>query len=239
MHDPAAAPEASAPVIAAPAAAVVAPAQATPAALPTPPAPAAHTPAAQDDKEPHWLADRLRREGEAARKAILKDLGVENPKDAKAALDAYKADQEAKKSELQKAQEKAAAHEAKANERDAYRAAVEAQAQADLAALTPEQRAFVEDIAGDDPLKIAMTIRKARPTWAVAASPAAPAGQAPPAVPPIAAPASTAPPNTAPRPTTARTKFDEFADIERTNPKAAGLFYSLNQRAIEASRPST
>jgi hypothetical protein len=223
-----------------PAAAPIAAPPVAPAATPAPAAPA--TPAvpapAEPDKEPHWLPDRLRRAEEAARKAILKDLGVENPKDAKLALDAYKADQEAKKSELQKAQERAAALEAKANERDQYRSAVEAQAAADLASLTPEQRAAVEALAGDDPLKVSTAIRALRPTWAVSqtATPSAPV--APAAPPPMAAPVNTAAPAAAPRPTSPKSKWDEFQELERTNPRASGLFYSLNKLAIEASRPA-
>jgi hypothetical protein len=191
---------------------------------------------AEPEKEPHWLPDRLRRSEEAARKAILKELGVENPKDAKAALDAYKAVQEANKSELQKAQERAAALEAKANERDQYRSAVEAQAAADLASLSPEQRAAVEALAGDDPLKVSTAIRALRPTWAAPAAPGNPSAPAAPA--PMAAPANTAAPAAAPRPTSPKSKWDEFQELERTNPRAAGIFHTLNQRAIEASRPA-
>lgn len=241
MPEPIAAPEAP---IVAPAAAPAIPAG-VPAAAPAAPAtPAAAAPTvpivpapAEPEKEPHWLPDRLRRSEEAARKAILKELGVENPKDAKAALDAYKADQEAKKSELQRAQERAAALEAAAAERDQYRSAVEAQAAADLATLTPEQRAAVESLAGDNPLKVSNAIRALRPTWAAPAT-ASVAPTAPAAPAPMAAPANTAAPAAAPRPTSPKSKWDEFQELDRSNPRAAGLFYSLNKLAIEASRPA-
>lgn len=241
MPEPLTAPEA--PIVApagAPAIPAGVPAAAAPAAPMTPAAAAPAVPIvpanAEPEKEPHWLPDRLRRSEEAARKAILKELGVENPKDAKAALDAYKAVQEANKSELQKAQERAAALEAKANERDQYRSAVEAQAAADLASLSPEQRAAVEALAGDDPLKVSTAIRALRPTWAAPAAPGNPSAPAAPA--PMAAPANTAAPAAAPRPSSPKSKWDEFQDLDRSNPRAAGLFYSLNKLAIEASRPA-
>ena len=80
MPEPIAAPEAP---IVAPAAAPAIPAG-VPAAAPAAPAtPAAAAPTvpivpapAEPEKEPHWLPDRLRRSEEAARKAILKELGV-------------------------------------------------------------------------------------------------------------------------------------------------------------------
>ena len=241
MPEPIVAPEA--PIVAPAAAPVIpvgVPAAAAPAAPMTPAAAAPAVPIApanaEPEKEPHWLPDRLRRSEEAARKAILKELGVENPKDAKAALDAYKADQEAKKSELQKAQERAAALEAAAAERDQYRSAVEAQAAADLASLTPEQRAAVEALAGDNPLKVSTAIRALRPTWAVPAASVNPSAPAAPA--PMAAPANTAAPAAAPRPTSPKSKWDEFQELDRSNPRAAGLFYSLHKLAIEASRPA-
>jgi len=228
---------AAAPLAAAP----VAPAQPTPAtaahlpAAPTPAAPAA-APAQADDKEPHWLSGRLDR----AKKELLKELGVEDVKDAKAALAAFKADQEAKKSDLQKAQERAASLETAAKERDLYKTHVEASSKASLAALTEAQRAAVTRLAGDDPLRIADAIDVLRPTWAAAApagTTGAPAPVAPP--PPAPAPANTAPPAGAPPPATQRTKHDEYTALKNEGKRqAADLFYQVNKLEIERTRPA-
>jgi pyruvate dehydrogenase E2 component (dihydrolipoamide acetyltransferase) len=240
MSEPLAAPVAPAPASdpAAPAPA----AAATPAA-PTPAA-AAPTPAPQGDdaKEPHWLGDRLRRTEEAARKALLKDLGVEDPKDAKKALADYKARIEAEKSELQKANERAASNEAAAKERDVYRAKVETWAKAEFDKLGDAQKAAIERLAGDDPLKRADAIELLRPTWTNAAPPAGAAPAAAPAAPaapaPIAAPANIAPPPAAPRPSAVQTPWEKFKQIEKEQGSvAASLFYNFHSRDIETSRP--
>ncbi|MGK3981320.1 hypothetical protein WMF38_57515 [Sorangium sp. So ce118] len=241
MSEPLAAPVAPAP--AADPVAPAAPAAAAPPVAPTP-APAAPTPAPQGDdaKEPHWLGARLQRTEEAARKALLKELGVEDPKDAKKALADYKARVEAEKSELQKAQERAAANEAAAKERDIYRAKVETWAKGEFDKLSDAQKAAIERLAGDDPLRRADAIELLRPTWGSAA-PAAPAAPpvptAPAAPPPIPAPANIAPPAPAPRPSANQTKWEAFKQIEKEQgPVAASLFYQFNSRDIEASRPS-
>lgn len=244
MSEPLAAPTtaAAAPTSASDPAAPAPAAAATP-AVPTP-APAAPNPAPQSDdtKEPHWLAARLQRTEEAARKALLKDLGVEDPKDAKKALADYKARIEAEKSELQRANERAAALEAAAKERDVYRAKVETWAKAEFDGLNETQKAAIERIAGDDPLKRAEAIELLRPTWAIAAPaapvvPAAPA--APAAPPPIPAPANIAPPVAAPRPSAVQTPWEKFKQIEKEQGQyAASLFYQFNSRDIESSRPN-
>lgn len=240
MSEPLAAPVA--PATASDPAAPAPAATATP-AVPTP-APAAPTPATQSDDraEPHWLAARLQRTEEAARKALLKDLGVEDPKDAKKALADYKARIEAEKSELQKANERAASNEAAAKERDIYRAKVESWAKAEFDGLSEGQKAAIERLAGDDPLKRAEAIELLRPTWASAApavgAPAAAAPAAPAAPAPIAAPANIAPPPAAPRPSAVQTPWDKFQQIQKEQGQyAASLFYQLNSRDIETSRP--
>jgi hypothetical protein len=224
------------------------PATSAPAAAATPvvptPAPAAPTPATQSDdtKEPHWLAARLQRTEEAARKALLKDLGVEDPKDAKKALADYKARIEAEKSELQKAQERAASYEAAAKERDVYRAKVETWAKAQFDGLSETQKAAIERLAGDDPLKRADAIELLRPTWGTAAPATTVAATAPaatPTPPPIPAPANIAPPAPAPRPSAVQTPWEKFKQIEKEQgPYAAAVFYQFNSRDIEAARPN-
>jgi pyruvate dehydrogenase E2 component (dihydrolipoamide acetyltransferase) len=243
MFEPLAAPVAP-PSVAASDPAVPAPAAAAAPAVPTP-APAAPTPATQSDdaKEPHWLAARLQRHEEAARKSLLKELGVEDPKDAKKALADYKARVEAEKSDLQKANERAASNEAAAKERDVYRAKVEAWAKAEFDKLGDAQKAAIERLAGDDPLKRADAIELLRPTWGVSAPPAgaaapAAAPAAPTAPAPIAAPANIAPPPAAPRPSAVQTPWEKFKQIEKEQGSvAASLFYNFHSRDIETSRP--
>ena len=53
------------------------------------------------------------------------------------------------------------------------------------------------------------------------------------------APANSAPPPTAPRPSGAKTKWDEFSELNRKNPTAGGIFWNANRAAIEASRPAS
>lgn len=257
---PSDAPATPSPVPAPVAASVAAPAAPSVSAAPTAPvvapsvvspAPAASSPAAQSDdgKEPHWLPDRLRRAEDAARKSLLKDLGVEDPKDVKKALADYKAKVEAEKSEIQKALERAQAAESAAKERDVYKAKVESWAMAEFNALTDAQKAAVDALAGDDPLKRANAIEVLRPTWvaqaaaaaavASAAAPVAPvAAPAPPVPPPIPAPANIAPPVAAPKPTAQQTAWEKFHQIEKEQGAvAASLFYQFNGRDIEMSRP--
>lgn len=215
-------------------------APATPAATPivasVAPSPEPAKPAAQPpagDKEPAWLAGRL----DQAQRAILRELGVEDVKDAKAALAAYRADQEAKKSELQRAVERAAALEPAAKERDLYRARVEAMTSQTLAGLTPEQRTAVERLSGGDALKMADTIDLLRPTWASA--PLAPPPAAIPPAPLPAAPANIAPPGVAPKPSVAKTKYDEWQDLEQSGKRnAASMFYAAHAAQIEQHRPA-
>lgn len=243
MSEPLAAPEAPAtpslvpsPVAASPTATAMPPAV-------QPPAPAVPTPAPQaDDKqEPHWLPDRLRRNAEAERKALLKELGIEDPKDAKKALAEYKAQKEAEKSELQRALEKASALEKAAGERDVYRAKVESWAKAEFEGLSEQQKTAIERIAGDDPLKRAEAIELLRPTWAAAATPSAPvvvSPAAPPAAPPVPAPVTNAPPAAIPRPGAQQSPWEKYQQIEsEQGPVAASLFYQFNSRDIEISRP--
>lgn len=140
-------------------------------------------PKAKPDNDPEWLSPRLERE----RKQLLKELGIDNPEDAKAALRAYREEQDRQKSEVQKLTEKNAALEAKARRAEELEDAIKASASAELSSLTSEQREAVNDIAGDDPAKVLRAIKRLAPTWA-----RDPAPKSPPA------PADTAPPRDAP-----------------------------------------
>jgi hypothetical protein len=140
---------------------------------------------AKPDGDPEWLSPRLERE----RKQLLKELGIDNPEDAKAALKAYREEQDRQKSEVQKLTERNIALEAKAKRAEELEEAIKASADAEMASLSADQREAVSDIAGDDPAKVLRAIKRLAPTWAVA--PKAPAA-------PAAAPTDTAPPRDAP-----------------------------------------
>jgi hypothetical protein len=205
-----------------------------PAASELPAKPAATIPVG--DKEPAWLPGRLDQAKRSARAEILSELGIDDPKAGKEAIAAYRAEQEAKKSELQRAVERAAALESAAKERDTYRARVEAMTSQTLATLTPEQRNVVERLSGGDPLKMADTIDMLRPTWAQSSTPIAPITPAAPLPP---APATLAPAGAPPKPTAAKTKYDEWQDLEQSGKRnAAAMFYAANAAQIEQHRPA-
>lgn len=111
--------------------------------------------------EPEWLPARLERE----RRAILKDLGVEDVGTAKAALAELKTKQDAAKSSEQKAAEASALAADLASKVVKYEAALKTQATASMARLTDEQRAAVTKIAEEDPARQLSAIEALSPTW--------------------------------------------------------------------------
>jgi len=192
----------------------------------TTPAPA---PSAQEsDPNPAWLKARLDREREKAQKELLRDLGVDDPKAAKDALTAYKAAQDAAKTEAQRLADEVASLKPKAERLSTLEGVVNARAEAELASLTDTQRAAVVSLAGDDPAARLRTIDALRPTWAAqqAANAAAPK--------PLAAPASTTASAAAPRPGEP-TQTDHkavYADLKKSNPMAAAAYALAHQRDI-------
>lgn len=193
-----------------------APAQQPPA--PTPPAPQN----ASDDKDPPWLSGRLDRHA----KQILKDLGIDNPEDAKAALKAYREEQERKKSDIQRLTEENAALAAKAKRAEELEQAVKTSADAEMASLTVEQREAVIDIAGDDPAKQLRAIKRLAPTW----SRPAPAAPSPTPV------SNTAPGRDAPNGDTGTESPPDhkarYAQLKKENPVAAAYYAQVHQSEI-------
>jgi len=210
----------------APQAAPSAPAAATPAA----PAAGGETvipPLAQPQADPEWLGKRLgqakKNAEDGARKALLAELGVDNIDAAKARIAAAKAAEEATKTEIQKATERAAALEAEAGRAKVLSQIVNERASSEMSSLSDAQQQTVKDLAGDDPAAQLRTIDRLRKggllgitTVSAPAAPAAPIAPAPaaPAAPaPLAAPASTAPTAPAPAPAAPNTAED---DIKKT-----------------------
>ena len=187
-----------------------------------PPPPPQNTPDTRaDDKDPPWLPGRLDRE----RKKLLSDLGIENPDDAKAAIKAYRDEQDRAKSEVQKLTERATTLEAKAKRVDELEEAVRASADAELATLTDVQREAVRDIAGDDPAKVLRAIKRLAPTWAGSANAPAP--------PP---PANTAPPRDAPNGDDGTESPPDhkarYAQLRRDNPVLAAYYLQQHESQI-------
>lgn len=158
-----------------------------PPAAPVPsPAPVA-APAAPvaSNEEPHWLKPRLERAAEAERARILADLGVDDPKVAKAAIEAAKKAAEEQKTVAEKAAEAASLARSAQKEAERLRGIATEHAARMIAVLTAEQQAAVKALAGEDPAEQLKAIGVLGPTWAKEAAAARP--------PATTAPAATAP----------------------------------------------
>lgn len=182
--------------------------------IPTP----AATPPATDPTEPAWLKGRLDRERDAGRKEALRDIGVEDPKNAKDAIAELKKRREADLSEQERLRAENAVLATKASRADVLEQVVAVKAAAEMKALSDEQRAAVSSIAGEDSGAQLKTIEALRPTWA--ARPAAAAAA------PIAAPANTATAAPAPAPSTAPTDnvLATYEALQQRNPIAAAQY---------------
>lgn len=220
---------------------------APPADPPAPPKPPASPPVSDADKvrmTPAQFKERQEEAATAAQRKLLKDLGFEKPEDAKSALARLKALEDKELSDTERA-EKAR----KELEREVESAkpikAVAADAMSELLATLPEaQRKAIEEEAGDSPqerMRLYRLTRKLMPSAPIGdtPSPAAPpaAPSTPAAPPPPAPPATTAPPPGAPRPGAVKSKWDQWQEMVSRSDRGADIFYNLNARAIEASRP--
>lgn len=120
----------------------------------------------EPDKEPQWLGARLDRE----RRSVLKQLGVENVDDAKAAIAELRKRQDAEKSETDKLRAELAESQKVAARAATLESVIASQAQVAIASLTESQREAVIKLAGDDAPKQLSAIEALKPTWAVSAS---------------------------------------------------------------------
>jgi len=148
---------------------------------------------------------------------MLRDLGIEAGTDVKAALAELTRRQDAERTELEKAQARAATLEAEASRGREYAALVTETANAELARLDEHQRAAVTSTAGTDPAAQLRLIRVLAPTWAAA-------GNAPVAPPP--APANTTQPAAPPSPTAPTTEnhLSTYESMVATNPMRAAYY---------------
>lgn len=196
------------------------PETATPPAAPAPAAPPTQPPAparpASDPEDPKWLAGRLEKE----RIKTLKDLGYDSDTDARAAIAAAKAKQEAEKSEVQKLTERLTKAEAAEKRLEEHETAMRAIAADQVKGLTDVQLAAVTALAGEDPVRIVAAVAALRPTWTTAAPPTAPAPRG-----------DTAPPRTAPADVTTSPVDHkaEYARLREENPFAAEAYRQRNK----------
>lgn len=207
----------------------------TPAAAPAliPPAAPPPAPDAGAQQDPNWLAPRLEQAKRAAETAVLAQLGVKDAAEAKAALDAYKAAQDAAKTEAERVAARIAEGDAAKARAAILETAVGTHADSELAKLDDAKRAAVVAIAGDDKAAQLRAIAALAPTWAAAVA-ATPAAVTPPAAPPAAA--TTAHPPTAPAPAaTTQTDVDHKAVFEGLVKAGKGVAASryLNAHARE------
>jgi hypothetical protein len=233
-------PPAETPAVATPAPAV--PVQSAPAAAAVVAAPpAAPTATATQDgppaTEPNWFKPRVEQAKRSGANEVFAKLGVKDADEAKALVDKAKAADEAVKTELQKAQEKAKSADSYAVRIAELEKTVKARVDVELAALTEQQRTAVAALAGDDPSKTLAAIDALKPTWVTTpAAVVAPAVVAPPATPVVApaAPATTSPPPNAPGGSPNTSPPDrkaEYAALKAKNPHAAALY--LNKHSAE------
>ena len=182
---------------------------------------------------PEALTARLDQAKRSAQKELLDSLGITDPAQAKAALDAAKAAEDAKKSNETRIAEQSLRLN---SQEEGLAAAVETFA----AGITPAQKAAVDAIAGQDKAAWLKAYRALAPTWNASTAPVAPAPvpTTTPAAPVV--PASTAPAAPAPSPTSPTTSPTDhvarYASLKITNPFAASTYL---QRHGDACYPKT
>lgn len=190
------------------------------------PAPA---PGAPPPGDPNWLAPRLDQAKRSAEAALLASMGVKDAAELKAALDAYKAAQDAAKTEAERVAARIAEGDAAKARAAQLEIAIKAHAEHALAGLTDAQRAAVETLAAGDCARIVESVAVLRPTWATA--PAAPPASPPPAG---TAPAAPAPVGTS---TSQPDHKAEFARLKATNPIAAANYAARHKADLWPAQP--
>ena len=175
------------------------------------------------------LKERLDETREAATRALLKEFGFESKADGRKAMDALKKLQESQLSEQERLAKQLSEYEAKAKAGESYAKLFGDLINEQIAALPESVRKTIEDEAGDAQAryKLMTFLKKAGAIAAPMSAPEAP--KAP-------ASAGAAPP--APKPSPAKSKWDEFRDMEKRSPLMASVFYQTHAADIEASRPS-
>lgn len=163
------------------------------------------------------LSARIAAAKATGKNELLKELGVTDPAQLKAALDSIKAAEEAKKTEAEKlAGHLAELERTKATLADAT-AAIESVWATESTKLTAEQLAAVDALGGQSSAAKVRALNLLRPTWVTPTAPP----QAPAAPPATTSPAPNAPPTTTISPTDPKARH---ADLLAKNPVAAANY---------------
>lgn len=181
---------------------------------------------------PEAFKARLEAERTAGVKAALKELGFDKLDDAKARVAAAKSLEDAQKSELQRATERAAQLEARAKAADSYEATIKRYADQELGGLSPEAKRLVELQAGEDPharLQAIANLRESGMLAKLGGPTSAPKGATTGATPGPAALQGQSPGNA----------YQQWEAMRAKDPTAAAHLYSRNRAAIEAARPKS
>ncbi len=173
-----------------------------------------------NESEPNWLPARLARQ----EKSIAKRLGAETIEEIEARLAKARELEQERMSEVERLRARTKELESAAKERDELRSSVAAQAAEAMAALTPEQREAVEDLAEGSPAKQLKAIAKLRPTWKANA--------------PVPAPATTAVAAPPPAQTNsqATNHLATWERLKKTNPIEAAYYLDRYQIEISEAR---
>jgi hypothetical protein len=175
--------------------------------------------------EPHWLSARLERE----RANTLKKTGFETLEEAQASATALKSQREAEKTTAEKAADALVrASKAESGEK-ALKEAVGEFAKGQMSTLSPEQKAAVELIAGDDAAQQLKAIAALAPTWAK------PVGEAEKAAPKAVdtAPGANAPP---PITTSDVDHKAQYQALHKSNPFAAAAYGLAHANDVFSSK---
>jgi hypothetical protein len=218
-----------------------------PAPVATPPVPAPAPAAAPSENQQKLLANeemfnkRLAEAGEAAQRKLLKELGIDDPKAAKKALDDAKKLQQEKLSAEERLQARIAELEPLAKEAETSRQYIERLAKKEFDALPKAAQDFVAKMAGDDWTKRADAIASAHETGMIAAltaiAPSAAPAQSRPANP---ATTGAAPGPTPPAPTGASSELQQYTEMKsRGQTRLAAQFYERNATVIEQQRAAS
>lgn len=182
-------------------------------------------------------SDELKRRFEETRaKAVadyVKGLGLPNEEAVKAAVTEHKRLESEKMSDLEKRDAQIKDLAPKAQRAAELESIVKAMADEQEAALTPEMRAAVDQLGGDDPARRLGVIKALR-----SAVPAAPLAAPPVVRPPVVAPANTAPSNSAPPAAANNATVDHLAVLKSLegNPVRHQGYLARHRDAIVAAR---
>lgn len=182
-----------------------------------------------DDKEPSWLAGRLERE----RKALLKDLGVEDVKDVKVALADYKKIKDSEKTELEKYKAENEELKKSTARMTEVEETLKSQSESLLSTITPEQKEALIKVVGSDPAKLIAAITNFKTAKFFDSKSVEPKPKTPPVT---SGAAPHVPGSVAPGQVDHLSTYDQ---LKTTNPYLASLYLNKYSEQIVAAKKKT